>query len=72
MEGPQVNKRIPRVCTGCAIRRDCESVTVRVYRARKQLDFRYTLCLHCREILESFLEANASSVKKGLFPLELG
>jgi hypothetical protein len=54
-------------CSSCDERSGVQTVTVRLYRRRAQLEFRYRLCPHCVRLLESLLEANAEWSGRGLF-----
>lgn len=55
------------LCGQCHEQHVCEHVTVRVYRRRSQVEFRYTLCKDCMTMLATILRENASTVQRGMF-----
>jgi hypothetical protein len=56
-------------CSVCPSKGLLEWVTVRVYRKRSQVEFRYHVCQDCIRVLAAFLEGGAVAVQRGLFSL---
>lgn len=54
-------------CGNCGHVSDREWVTVRLYRRRKQTEFKYHVCLDCVHSLESLLGCGAEASQHGLF-----
>lgn len=61
-------------CSVCAQVGPWESITVRVYTKRAQMQYSYLPCKECRVVLLTFLEGGATAVTRGIFnppiPLE--
>jgi hypothetical protein len=62
-----VTKGAAAACSSCHANRPVEYVTVRVYRKRSQVEFRYRVCKECILVLATFLEGSAIAVQRGLF-----
>lgn len=56
-----------RLCGQCHELTKCEHTTVRMYRKRSQLEFRYLLCAECQTMLTTILRENALAVQRGMF-----
>jgi hypothetical protein len=61
------NKSSRGRCDNCHGMLHLDSVTVRMYTKRRQVEFRYRLCTDDQALLESLLEGTASIVQRGMF-----
>jgi hypothetical protein len=64
--------RPERKCASCGGHNQVESVTVRLYRKRRQVEFRYIICHFCTQVLESILETNSHAMQKSFFDHSAG
>jgi len=60
-------KRAAVNCGNCSKRKPTESVTIRVYRRRKQTDFMCRLCEDCVSVFEVMAESASDGVTYGVF-----
>jgi uncharacterized protein with PIN domain len=56
-----------RRCSQCKANGKADSVTVRMYRKRSQLEFRFTLCEDCLTMLTTILREGADSIQRGFY-----
>ena len=54
-------------CTVCGASGGVETLTVRVYSRRSQVDFRYRVCKEDKRVLYELLSTGASEVQRGIF-----
>jgi len=54
-------------CTVCGKSDRVESVTVRIYSRRSQVDFRYRVCREDKRVMYELLSTGASEIQRGLF-----
>jgi hypothetical protein len=61
-------------CSACGVTAPVESVTVRVYSKRSQVDFRYRVCKEDKKVLYELLATGANEIQRGIFnpPQEWG
>jgi hypothetical protein len=54
-------------CSVCAHEGGVESITIRVYSKRSQVEFRYRVCKEDKKVLHELLATGAFAVSRGLF-----